>query len=140
MTAADASVAIAAFASWHESHALVVEALRGQRTRLVAHCGLETYSVLTRLPEPHRAGSAEVVEFLRRRFPDPHLVLPVQQYQGLVPLLADLGVTGGAVYDGLVAFSARGSGAPLLTLDRRAVPTYVRCQADCRVLAPPGRG
>lgn len=140
MTAADASVAVAAFASWHESHALVTEALRDGRPRLVAHCALETYSVLTRLPEPHRAGSADVLEFLRRRFPDPHLSLAVEEYRDLVPRLAALGITGGAVYDGLVALSVRASGARLLTLDHRAVATYARCEADYRELSPGARG
>ena len=45
-----------------------------------------------------------------------------------------LGVLGGAVYDGLVALSAAAHGATLLTLDRRALPTYRRCGVPHRLL------
>ncbi|MGH2853907.1 MAG: hypothetical protein ACRDLF_06920, partial [Solirubrobacteraceae bacterium] len=50
----DSSVVIAAFASWNRHHEAAVEAL-GDARDLVAHVELESYSVLTRLPEPFRA-------------------------------------------------------------------------------------
>ena len=37
---------------------------------------------------------------------------------------AAVGLTGGAVYDGLVAAAAREHRLPLITCDRRAEPTY----------------
>src|SRR5438132_12231829 len=52
--AADSSLVVAAFASWHEKHDAARRVLNGA-LRLIEHCVLETYSVLTRLPAPHRA-------------------------------------------------------------------------------------
>ena len=49
MIAVDSSVAVAAALSWHHEHAVALEGLpRG--SLLLAHVGVETYSVLTRLP------------------------------------------------------------------------------------------
>ena len=72
MKAADTSVVIAAFASWHENHQAARRAL-DNGLRLVEHCAVETYSVLTRLPAPHRVAGSVVGDFLRARFPDPYL-------------------------------------------------------------------
>jgi hypothetical protein len=44
------------------------------------------------------------------------------------------GLAGGSVYDGLVALSAAAHGATLLTLDRRAEPTYHACGARYRLI------
>jgi hypothetical protein len=49
MKAVDSSVVIAAFATWHEHHALARKAMAGQ-PRLVAHAAVESYSVLTPRP------------------------------------------------------------------------------------------
>jgi predicted nucleic acid-binding protein len=67
MKTADTSVVVAAFASWHEHHAAARRALDGG-LRLIEHCALETYSVLTRLPPPHRSAGNVVREFSRARF------------------------------------------------------------------------
>jgi len=44
----------------------------------------------------------------------------------LLSTLAQAGVFGGSVYDGLVALEAAGHDRTLLTLDRRAQDTYRR--------------
>jgi hypothetical protein len=62
MRAVDSSVVIAAFATWHEHHAIARKAMAG-RPRLVAHAAVESYSVLTRLPPPHRAHPSIVHAF-----------------------------------------------------------------------------
>jgi toxin FitB len=49
--------------------------------------------------------------------------------------LGGLGLAGGAVYDGLIALTARAAGAELISLDRRAVATYHQCGAVARLLA-----
>lgn len=54
MKAVDSSVVIAAFATWHEYHVIARKAMTA-RPRLIAHAAVESYSVLTRLPPPHRA-------------------------------------------------------------------------------------
>lgn len=122
MTAVDTSVVVAAFAPWHESHVEAREAI-GRRTALPAHCALEAYSVLTRLPDPFRAPPDVAAEFIRRRFGSRWLD-PGERARDLPERLAELGIVGGACYDALVAETARENGAVLLTLDRRAGRTY----------------
>jgi predicted nucleic acid-binding protein len=128
MTAADSSVIVAAFASWHEHHEPARRSLR-PGARVVGHSALEAYSVLTRLPAPHRARDEVVRDFLAARFPDPYLTLDGKGYLDLVRKLAALGITGGASYDALIATTALQADATLLTCDRRAVDTYQRCGA-----------
>jgi predicted nucleic acid-binding protein len=129
--AADTSVLVAAFASWHERHEAARAAL-DEGALLVAQCALETYSVLTRLPAPHRVGPHVVAAFLRMRFSGNPLLLPPAAHRTLVSRLAEAGVAGGAVYDALVALTAARHGATLLTLDARAEPTYARVGAAFR--------
>jgi len=133
LKAADTSLVIAAFASWHESHDAARRALDGG-LRLIEHCALETYSVLTRLPPPHRASGELVREFLSARFPEPLLRLSEQSYKRFIYGLPELGVTGGAAYDALVAATAAGCGAELVTCDRRALPVYERYGVRAQLL------
>lgn len=135
MIAADTSVAVAAFASWHESHAPARAAIR-DGAALIAHCALETYSVLTRLPTPHRAPAELVQRFLEAQFAAPHIVMPAREQRRVTARLVALGIEGGAVYDGLVALTAAGAGATLISLDRRAATTYERCGVGVRLVAP----
>ena len=125
MKAADTSLVIAAFASWHESHEAARRAL-DDGLRLIEHCALETYSVLTRLPPPHRASSSVARDFLETRFRQPFLRLSAPAYKDFILGLPEHGVTGGAAYDALVAATAAGCGAELVTCDRRALPVYER--------------
>ena len=53
-------------------------------------------------------------------------VSPSTDHGGLVQRLAALDITGGAVYDALVAIAAADADLPLATLDARALPTYAR--------------
>ena len=94
--------------------------------RLVEHCALETYSVLTRLPAPHRAPGDVVRDFLAARFRQPFLRLSVSAYRSFLLRLPDHGISGGATYDALVAAIAASHGAELVTCDRRAAPVYER--------------
>lgn len=125
MIAVDTSVVVAAFASWHESHALARRAVRG-RPAIPAPCILETYSVLTRLPPPHRAPADVVHDFLAATFPGAYLVLAPGRVAALIRELVEQGIVGGATYDAQVAAVAREAGATLLSLDRRAAATYLR--------------
>ena len=133
IAAADTSVVVAAFASWHEHHRLARRALdRGPR--LIEHCALETYSVLTRLPAPHRASAIVALAFLRTRFARPYLRISPRSYRVFITGLADRGVTGATAYDALVAATAVDAGAELVTCDRRALPIYERYGVRTRVL------
>ncbi len=134
MIAVDTSVLVAAFASWHEGHASGVAAL-ARRPRVPAHVLIETYSVLTRLPAPHRAPAALVVAFLRERFSEPPLTLPARAHMSLVEQAAVQGMAGGSIHDALIAATARHARARLLTRDRRAAATYERLGTDFELLA-----
>jgi hypothetical protein len=103
--------------------------------RLAEHCALETYSVLTRLPPPHRASGAVVRDFLESRFPQPFLRLSEQAYKAFVLELPEHEVAGGAAYDALVAATTAGFDAELVTCDRRALPVYERYGLRVRLLA-----
>ena len=134
MKAADTSVVVAAFASWHEHHELARRVLDGG-VRMIEHCALETYSVLTRLPPPHRSPGAVVRDFIRTRFPQPFLRLSAPAQKAFVLSLPDHDVTGGAAYDALVAATAAGCRAELVTCDRRAAAVYERYGVPTRFLA-----
>ncbi len=125
MTAADTSLVVAAFATWHERHEAARRALDGG-VRLIEHCALETYSVLTRLPAPHRASGEVVRDFLRARFPQPFLRLSAGAFRGFLSTLPDRAVSGGAAYDALVAATAVSHDAELVSCDRRASIIYER--------------
>ncbi len=123
MKAADTSLVVAAFASWHEHHE-VARPVLDAGVRLIEHCALETYSVLTRLPAPHRCSGAVVRDFIRTRFPQPFLRLDAGAYREFILGLPERDVAGGAVYDALVAATAARCRTELVTCDRRAAIVY----------------
>jgi predicted nucleic acid-binding protein len=125
MKAADTSMVVAAFASWHEHHERARSVLDGGIS-LIEHCALETYSVLTRLPQPHRCSGPVVRDFLRMRFPRPFLRLDTASYKEFLFALPHHEISGGAAYDALVAATAVHCGAELVTCDRRAGSIYER--------------
>jgi predicted nucleic acid-binding protein len=125
LNAADTSTVVAAFASWHALH----EAARRELDRgldLIEHCALETYSVLTRLPPPHRVRGDVVRDFLAARFQRPFRRLASQDYRDFILALPERGVLGGGAYDALVAATAAACGVGLVTCDRRALSVYER--------------
>ena len=134
MILADSSLAIAAFASWHEQHDEANRAITRDVT-LIAHCAIETFSVLTRLPPPHRARPSLVRDFLAVRFQKPFVALEADGYRALIPRLIELGITGGAAYDAVVAATAAAARATLISCDVRAAATYQRIGVDFRLVA-----
>lgn len=133
MIAVDTSVVVAGFASWHEGHRSAAAAL-ARKPRVPAHVLVEAYSVLTRLPPPHRAPSDLVATFLVERFPEAPLVLPARAHVELVQASARVGLAGGAVYDALIAATVRHAGATLLTRDLQARPVYERMKVRYELL------
>lgn len=123
MIAVDSGVVVAGFASWHESHGAARQALE-RRPRLVAHAAIEAYSVLTRLPPPHRAQPDIVHAFITEQFAEPYLGLSDAGYQDLLATVASGRILGGQTYDALIAFTAAEHGATLISLDQRAAVTY----------------
>lgn len=120
---------IAAYATWHEAHP-AARRLLDDSPRISAHAALEVYSVLTRLPPPHRAPAAQVREFLAAAFLEPWLVLAGPEQASLLGHLVELGISGGATYDALIGATALSAGATLITLDRRARTVYDRLGVD----------
>jgi hypothetical protein len=134
MIAVDTSVVVAGFASWHTMHGQAAEVL-AEGPAVPGQVLAESYSVLTRLPPPHRAPPALVGEFLAERFPQPPLVLPARRLREFVLGFSTLGVVGGSVYDALVAGAAAHAGLTLVTCDGRATPVYQRVGCEIRLLS-----
>jgi predicted nucleic acid-binding protein len=132
--AADTSVAVPGALPWHEAHAAVGAVLSEDRIALPAHAAVETYSVLTRLPEPHRLPPRVVRDYLRHAFEPQLLTLDGDVHQRLLERAADAGITGGRIYDAVVAATAREAGATLLTRDRRATRVYELLGVDFRLV------
>ena len=135
MKAVDSSVVIAAFATWHEHHAIARKAM-ASRPRLIAHAAVESYSVLTRLPPPHRVNPSIAHAFITERFPEPFLTLSETGYQELLVTVAAGQIIGGPAYDALIAFTAAEHQATLLSLDQRAAATYQTIGAAVERLVP----
>jgi predicted nucleic acid-binding protein len=134
LIAVDTSVAVAAALAWHQQHAAAVAALPRRRVALIAHVGMETYSVLTRLPPPQRVPPEVARGYIKKTFGTPPLTLPGEGYEELLDLAASSRIAGGAIYDALVGATARHSGAELLTLDHRAAGTYQLVGAEYRLI------
>ncbi len=133
MTALDTSICVPALLEWHEAHDACRQAATGALAP--AHVLVETYSVLTRLPPPHRVDHDVARRLLSGRFPaSAVLVAPVELQARVVEMLSDAGVAGGASYDGLVGLTAAHHHETLLTRDHRAVPTYDRLAVEHQLL------
>jgi predicted nucleic acid-binding protein len=132
---ADTSVLVAAFATWHEKHSVALAAMQHVDV-LVAHCLIETYSVLTRLPPPHRMDPKTIATYLRMSFGRClTTALSGNEQRKLVELCATQGIHGGAVYDAVIAHTATRSKLRLLTLDTRARATYAALGVEHELLA-----
>jgi predicted nucleic acid-binding protein len=123
MIAVDSSVAVAAFGEWHELNDRAIAVL-DEGAVLPAHAMLETYSVLTGFPAPHRAAPDLVMTWLDDRFREILPPPPPREQRDLLRTLAAGGRIGGSVYDGLVGLTAKLAGATLVTADARAATTY----------------
>ena len=129
----DTSAAIALIVEDHEAHPVTLEVVRGRRIGLAGHAWFETYSVLTRLPGGLRRSPADVAALLAHNFPATAF-LEAEVAAGLGPELAQLGISGGAVYDALVGAAARQHGRVLLSGDARARPVYEALRVRVRLV------
>jgi predicted nucleic acid-binding protein len=130
LIAPDTSVLIPALAPRYEGHARCAAALAGRSPRLISHVGFEATSVLSRMPEGLRIASGTVRDALDRDFPDSWLVLDANAQRACLDRAVDAGLRGGALYDALIAATAREHGATLLSADRRAREAYEAIGAD----------
>ncbi|WOF22738.1 PIN domain-containing protein [Microbacterium betulae] len=125
----DTSAALALVQPSHDRHEAVMITVKGKALGLAGHALIETYSVLTRLPGAPRVAPATAARIVRTNFPGSH-ALSTEGALSAVPELQAADVSGGAVYDGLVALAAREADVRLITCDRRAMPTYARLGVD----------
>jgi predicted nucleic acid-binding protein len=124
LIAPDSSVLIPALASTSEGHERCVAALAGRSRRLISHVAFETTSVLSRMPEGLRVTPVSVRDALDVDFPDLWLALDADGQRSCLRRAVDAGLRGGALYDALIAATAREHGAKLLSADRRAREAY----------------
>jgi predicted nucleic acid-binding protein len=120
----DSSVLIAALAEWHPEHEISRAALKRDDRALVAHAAVEATSVLSRMPEQLRVTARVVLDGLAHDYPSPWLTLTGLDQQTFLGRAVDAGLRGGALYDALIAATAREHGATLISADRRAREAY----------------
>jgi predicted nucleic acid-binding protein len=129
----DTSAAVALLVEDHEHRDAVLAAVGGRSVGLCGHALFETYSVLTRLPAPHRRSPDAVNRLIHDNFPVNRHLSP-EAADNLMSRLAQHNISGGSAYDALVAATALESGLPLLTCDQRAVPVYKAVEVRCELV------
>lgn len=121
--AVDTSVAVAYLDGGHAAHDICVAAVGDRQPALAGHATFESYSVLTRLPEPARVSGTVALAALEAAFTG-SCWLSATEHAELLRRLGTVGVVGGGVYDALVGEAARRRGRTLLTRDHRARRVY----------------
>ena len=129
----DTSVAVALVVEDHSAHESTLKAVGGRELGLAGHAVFETFSVLTRLPSPARRTPGAAARLVDANFPNTKFMSP-EVASGLAKRLARLGISGGSVYDALVAAVAEEHEAVLATRDRRALPTYRKFSVRLEIL------
>lgn len=106
----DTSVLVATFLADHVHHEASLDLyLRYSQKQAgcAVHSLIETYSVLTRLPGRHRVSGGEAMLFLDQTAERISIVsLSATEHRRMLRKCSELGVTGGAVHDGLIAHAA----------------------------------
>ncbi|MBK7722152.1 MAG: type II toxin-antitoxin system VapC family toxin [Austwickia sp.] len=133
--AVDTSVAVAALDAAHGAHAACLDVVRGERPALAGHAAFELYAVLTRMPGSLGVDPRQAAHLIERVFPEVAELDPAAA-AALRTRLPVLGITGGAVYDALVAEAARTTGRRLFTRDQRARRTYDLLGIDYHLVGP----
>jgi predicted nucleic acid-binding protein len=112
---------VAAVCSWHEHHERAIQEIqnrlnRRQRMVIAAPALIETYSALTRLPAPHRISPSDALQILEANFlRDVKLVaLGAATYSALLRASPGAGISGGRIYDAVIAACARHAKAEVL--------------------------
>lgn len=135
MIAVDTSVIVAAFATWHDQHVSAIQMLAGDHL-VPGHVVLETYSVLTRLPSPHRVPSGIAMTYLETMFPKERIIFPSPDSIAALPRRChEAGLSGGATHDAAVGVTCIEHDAELLTLDRRSLRNHQALGVTARLVA-----
>ena len=137
-TIVDTSVVVPALLTGHQSHDLARRFVDADAPSIAGHALVESFSVLTRLPGL-RLAAEDALRLLSSSFPDV-CALDEPKHHQVVRVLAEAGVEGGAVYDGLVGLAAKAAERELVTMDARASSTYRRLGVRFRLLTGDDRG
>jgi len=121
----DTSVIVAALVEPHQAHGRSVGWLKRARAgefewAIAAHSLAEAYAVLTTLPLKPRISPSTALRLLSENVLDSAEIVSLTsgEYQAAVRRFSEVGLTGGAIYDALIAAAAEKSGADkILTLD-----------------------
>ena len=146
LVALDTSCLIALVCGWHEHHAATTALVQrrldaGSTLALAAPALVEAYSVLTRLPPPHRLAPADALALLADNFHDDTqtVVLTAREYWSLLLRAPTEGVHGGRTYDAVIAACARRASArELITLNLRHFEPFA--DDALAVISPVERG
>ena len=109
----DTSCLVAAACGWHRNHEATHREIErrdsaGEELVLAAHSLVEAFSVLTRLPEPHRLRPEDALALIEANWGETRLVaLAGSDYRSTLRRCREVGIGGGAVYDALIAACAR---------------------------------
>jgi len=109
----DTSVLVAAMVEAHPAHLQALPWLQKAKdstyTGLVAaHSLAELYAILTTLPVHPRIHPAVAQQLIKSNVLDKFEIVPLsgEDYTAVIDRLADLGIIGGATYDGLILHAA----------------------------------
>ena len=122
----DTSALIAAVSSWHEHHERTRSEIerreRSDEQMVVAgHSLAETYSVLTRLPAPHRLRADDAIALIESNWRDTPIVqLTGSEMWSALREAQRRELIGGQMYDALIAIAAlKAKAATLITWNVR---------------------
>jgi len=128
----DTSCAVALLSPDHDAHLLVEAECAGKTLGLSGHALFETLAVLTRTPSI-KVTLPDAIALVEDNFTS-NVWLSATAAAALPRKLQESGVVGGSIYDALVGMAAAEHGITLLTLDRRAQPTYESVNAPFRLV------
>jgi predicted nucleic acid-binding protein len=125
-TALDASVIVAGLLSSHEHHGPAAAELAALLSEpgdviLPLQALVEAYSVMTRLPSPHRLSAKDALAVLERSLRQRTIVVGLDGEEAweLIQGLSQRQIAGATSYDGLIVACARKGGAQrILTFNR----------------------
>ena len=125
LTAADATVTVAAVVSWHERHRAAASAVESALARkalvLPAPVLVESYAILTSLPAGHRLAHADAFHLLRSSFASAQIAgARTREAWSLLRQWSVDALGGSDTHDALLIDIARDAGARRLLTFRRS--------------------
>lgn len=139
----DTSTLVAAMVEGHSAHSMALPWLQRVKAKIdaglvAAHTLAELYAILTRLPVNPRISPAMAMRLIQNNVLDTCTVVTLSDsdYTALLNHLADLGIVGGAVYDGLLMHAARIAGVDrVVTLNAHDFRRVYPALAD-KIISP----